>query len=503
MTRATPAYVLAKDGLAGRPRRAPDADMEAAAFAGLAAALSMGGDDGLKQIGAAIVAAGLADAAGVMVPPGGAPPLSETGRAQQLSGAPEPTLIGLTSARGAALLFEQGGQPDGSTMPPDSREMLVLPLGSRDAAAGVLWAARSDRSRQFDAEDLRLLDRLGALVAALDGRPSEGDAAGRGKQSGEIVDDVPVPLWRASDHGVWSWCNRRWTDLTGQDVATANGRGWLDALHPEDRGDALRVWRLAAQGGQPFEADYRIRTVGTGEYRWFQLHGAAVRDAGGAIDHWAGSAVDVDRFKRLSEEEKSSRLELQRRVRNTLAVVRSIARRTAENSDSIETFQMRFDGRLSAYARAQSLIAHEPNRGADLETLVAEELLAHHVNESERVTIAGPPVRLQPKSADLIGLAIHELTINAVEHGGLSSEAGQVSVTWSTDASGDVPMLDLDWHDIAPDRPPPRPVRHGFGREMIERNLAYDLDAETELTFGADGVRCRIRLPLDTPSDAS
>jgi PAS domain S-box-containing protein len=311
----------------------------------------------------------------------------------------------------------------------------------------------------------------------------------------QLVEGVPQLLWRATDAGQWTWASLQWTQFTGQAEAASHGRGWLDSVHPDDRRRARRAWRLA-EGAQAFDVEYRIRGAGEKRYRWFQARAAPVRDGTGTIVEWLGTATDIDDLKRLREHESVLLAELQHRARNTLAVVRSIARRTAENSDSIDTFQMHFDGRLGAFARAQSLVTHDPDSGIDLETLIAEELFAHHAHEGGQARIAGPPVRLKPKIADIVGLAIHELAVNAVKYGGLSSDLGSVKVTWQVEGPQKRRILALSWTDSAPDRPVAHRRHQGFGSELIERSLVYELDAESSIDFAPDGVHCTIRLPL-------
>ena len=105
--------------------------------------------------------------------------------------------------------------------------------------------------------------------------------------------------------------------------------------------------------------------------------------------------VDITPLTKAEDRQRLLLAELQHRVRNTLAVVRSIARRTGETSESVEDYAMHLDGRLDALARTQALVTRDPQAGIDLEYLVAEELLAHAAHEGEQVTIAGPPIRLK------------------------------------------------------------------------------------------------------------
>jgi two-component system CheB/CheR fusion protein len=187
--------------------------------------------------------------------------------------------------------------------------------------------------------------------------------------------------------------------------------------------------------------------------------------------------------------------ELQHRVRNTLGVVRSIARRTAETSETVDEYAMHLDGRLNALARVQAAVTRDPAAGVSLEALVAEELLGYGAHEGEQVSIAGPPVRLQPKAAESLGMAVHELATNAVKYGALARPDGRIDVNWSFQPDGSDRRLVFEWDEHgAP--PSDGPKRRGFGTELLERTLNYELSAETALDFGADGLRCRILLPV-------
>lgn len=194
--------------------------------------------------------------------------------------------------------------------------------------------------------------------------------------------------------------------------------------------------------------------------------------------------------------------ELQHRARNTFAVVRSIVRRTATTSHTVDDYAMHLTGRLDAVARAEAMTSFDPLGSACLQSLLLEELLAHAMEEGEQVSLDGPPVRLRGKAAEMLALALHELTVNAVKFGALSTPEGRVAVRWGIDpapagdAAGDGRVLRLAWREAgaAVAEAPAGP--RGFGTEMIERTLAYELGATTALGFGREGAWCDIAVPL-------
>ncbi|WP_375465599.1 sensor histidine kinase [uncultured Methylobacterium sp.] len=184
------------------------------------------------------------------------------------------------------------------------------------------------------------------------------------------------------------------------------------------------------------------------------------------------------------------------RSRNTLAMVRAMIRRSADGDRSAEDCVMRLDGRLGAIARVQSSGLHRPSEGIDLHSLIADELLAHLAREGEQAHLTGPKVRLQPRAADILALAVHELAVNAVEHGALTRADGRIHVAWRLEPAAADPMLDLAWTETGLAGLPAHPTRRGFGTEMLERTLRYEFGAETTIAYAPDGLRCTLRFAL-------
>ncbi|MGY2053123.1 CheR family methyltransferase [Methylobacterium sp. JK268] len=216
--------------------------------------------------------------------------------------------------------------------------------------------------------------------------------------------------------------------------------------------------------------------------------------------------VDITARQRAEEALRTSEgqaklllAELQHRVRNTLAVMRSIVRRTAMSSDTVEDYAAHLEGRIDAFARVQSALTRDPTAGIDLEQIVSHELLAHAAHEGEQVrSIAGPPVRLHPKAAETLALAVHELATNAVKHGALTAPSGRVTVAWDIDDRAEPePLLVLEWTESGILLPSNTPSRRGFGTELIERTLAYELGGSAVIDFRAGGLYCRIAVPAN------
>jgi len=190
--------------------------------------------------------------------------------------------------------------------------------------------------------------------------------------------------------------------------------------------------------------------------------------------------------------------ELQHRTRNLLAVVRSISDQTLRSSSSLANFAQRFDSRLGALGRVQSLLSRG-DESIDLQELVCNELIAHNAEpDGERVRVSGPKVTLSPQAVQVFALAVHELATNAVKHGALAQEDGRLAVVWTLHGADYRPQVVIYWAESGVCLPETASQNRGFGRQLIERALPYDLGAKTKMDFMPDGLHCRIELPLDS-----
>jgi two-component system CheB/CheR fusion protein len=189
-----------------------------------------------------------------------------------------------------------------------------------------------------------------------------------------------------------------------------------------------------------------------------------------------------------SETDENVLADFRHRVKNLMAVVRSIARRTAQNALSLEEFADHFDGRLATLTRTFRILSRTNAFDVDLEELVREELLSQAAGD--RVTAEGPSLRLTQNAAEALGLAIHELAVNAVKYGALAGD-GNLSITWNKDEAG----LHLVWRESGVRTV--EPTHRGFGREWIEQGLPYQLKASTSLEFLPGGVVCTILVPAN------
>jgi two-component sensor histidine kinase len=312
-------------------------------------------------------------------------------------------------------------------------------------------------------------------------------------ESSPPVEGIPQLVWRADAARAWIWSSPQWSDYTGLSPQESLGDGWLSALHPDDREGELGEWRRAKRPGS-LQFGHRLFDAEAMCYRRFQTHATPVCDADGRILEWLGSSVEVEDLQQANEMRQSAMLELKHRMRNTLSVIRSIARRTAQTSRTLKNYSMHLEGRLDAVARVQSALMRDASSGLDFSELIADELLAHAAREGNRLRITGPSVRIRPRAAEIVGLAIHELATNAVKFGALSEPEANLAIDWKP--TGHANALDITWKEGGMRLGSGRPKR-GFGMEVLQATMAYELKAETRIEFEPDGLRCVIILPRE------
>ncbi len=186
--------------------------------------------------------------------------------------------------------------------------------------------------------------------------------------------------------------------------------------------------------------------------------------------------------------------ELDHRVKNTIATIQALVRFSAAGVPSLEPFTRNIQDRLHAMARAHSMLTQSRWKGLDLQKVVEEQFAPF--SGADRVKITGSKLMLRPKAALSVSLALHELATNAAKYGALSVAEGWVEVSWAEETREGKPWLALHWteHGGPPVTPP---GRSGFGRMLLERSLAYDVDGHVDLDFTPEGLACTALIPFE------
>jgi PAS domain S-box-containing protein len=201
---------------------------------------------------------------------------------------------------------------------------------------------------------------------------------------------------------------------------------------------------------------------------------------------------DITDRKRAEEQRDLLVRELEHRVKNTLATVQSIAAQSFRASGADPQVLRAFDARLIALGNVHGVLTRQSWDSADLHQVVRSALRPHSAPDREQFTVEGPTLRIGPKCAVALSMAVHELATNAIKYGALSAEGGRVDVAWSV-ADG---RFRSRWSEHG-GPPPARPARTGFGTRMIERALAMQLSGTVTIDYPPSGLICTIDAPLE------
>ena len=220
--------------------------------------------------------------------------------------------------------------------------------------------------------------------------------------------------------------------------------------------------------------------------RWYDLHIEPLRNDAGEVVGLTCAAVDVTERKEGEAHLRLLLRELTHRSKNLLAVIQAMARQTARHAGSIDGFLGQFGARLQALAASHDILVRESWHGASLDELVRSQLGAHIARAEEQVAIEGPAVALKPEAAQNLGLALHELAVNAARFGALSVPDGRLSVTWERCDKTDG-ALALDWREQNGPRVKPRRKR-GFRQHGDRGQSGARARRASESEFRSRGI---------------
>jgi two-component sensor histidine kinase len=182
--------------------------------------------------------------------------------------------------------------------------------------------------------------------------------------------------------------------------------------------------------------------------------------------------------------------ELAHRSKNQMTVISAMAKQTARGADSVPEFVQNFEKRIFGLARSTDLLLANGAVGVDLKELIIGQLDPFRPQDEARLQLEGPSTRVNMQAAQILGMAIHELSTNAVKYGALKSNTGTLSVTWELDGL----TLNLRWREtVTPFTPPSE--RRGFGTTVLESMVGRSLGAEVKRTVHDDGLEWTFAIP--------
>jgi PAS domain S-box-containing protein len=380
------------------------------------------------------------------------------------------------------------------------RAFSCFPLIANDKLLGTLAFGTRNRD-SFSDDDLAFFKTLAQYVTAVRERRRVEQALRASESRLRLaIDAGRMAVWESDVRRDFISGSPELNRLLGfSDDARPSTAEIRERYYPGDREKLVAAAEEAMARGESFaEAEFRVVWPDKSVH-WLLLRAELRQDDNGAPAGAVGVTLDITARKREEERGRLLTNELNHRVKNTLATMQAVASQTFRNAKSLNDARQSFLDRLSAMAGAHDILTRESWEGAELGDVA--KVAAAGFDTSGRIDISGPRVRLVPRTAIAVAMALHELATNAVKYGSLSAADGRVELTWRIDGAPGEERLRMEWREY---RGPPvaPPTRRGFGSRLIEDGLSRELGGDVRILFEPGGVICTVDCPLPARSEA-
>lgn len=241
-------------------------------------------------------------------------------------------------------------------------------------------------------------------------------------------------------------------------------------------------------------ARFELSVVAGSVSRWFDIRVDVDRSAEGEVIGVIGTSLEITEQKRREETLKTLLRELSHRSKNLLAIIQSLASQTARHAVTVPEFLVRFRGRIQSLSSSQDIVTDADWRGADLVSLVVMQVERYAPDGMGQIEFQGVDVYLSPTASLHVGLALHELAVNAASYGSLSIPGGKVAISSTFVDRSDERFLQLSWHEAGGPR-----VRTDhdtrFGTSTLERIVPNSVGGEAKLDYRPDGIHYTLLIP--------
>ncbi|CAN5334902.1 HWE histidine kinase domain-containing protein [soil metagenome] len=395
--------------------------------------------------------------------------------------------------------------PDQAIRPfaPDSRFFACAPL--KDPAGEVVGLLTVEDSQARAAIDTGLVEAL-ADLAALAMEELLHDAETARNIAERALDSERIALaLSAANLGEFEWdmtahiltisprMARIMDTPAGQQPAQTS-LTLYDFIHADDRVLARASVEDQLKASGRYEVEFRRAILNGDSTVWIRAAGVRVLDGEDRPTRHIGMVQDITARRDADDQRENLLTELDHRIKNILAAVQSVAGQSARKASSLDGFLKAFTGRLKAMSSAHDLLSAARWRGATLARIAAAELGGLAPNQTRW---DGPELFLTPRAAAALSLTLHELAVNAVKFGSLSTEAGRVEVVWRAAPDGG---FNLEWLETGGPLTAP-PATRGFGATLIEDVVGRELKGRATIEYKRSGVTAMIHAAADALVD--
>ncbi len=313
----------------------------------------------------------------------------------------------------------------------------------------------------------------------------------------ETVQRFDVAL-RGSSVRVWSQDRERryvWIShpLPGSKDSLGVGLTDEDVLPASLSGVTAQLKDEAMASGEPRQQ--RVMGEMNGRRICLDVRIEPIKDEAGEVTGLVGASVDMTEQVAREDHVVSLLQELAHRSKNLLAVIQAMARLSFKQNGDQKDFITGFVGRLQGLSESHDLLSGADWEGVSMRELVYSQLGHSCDEEQNRVSVEGEDIVLNPKAAQNIGMALLELTTNALKYGALSNDVGHVAIRWEqVEVEGDL-RLRIKWEETGGPEVI-APTRNGFGLFVVKDIVKQALNAEVSLNFAAEGVSWQFEAPI-------
>jgi PAS domain S-box-containing protein len=241
--------------------------------------------------------------------------------------------------------------------------------------------------RRFSEHDLRLVDICARYASDAITAHQLQEALRRSENRlRKVLETEAVGVFFYDGEGTIIDANPAFLQMTGRARSEIEARKltWRAMIPTECIAELERTRRELEETGfiRPYERELQRKD---GARIWVLVAGRKLDD--GTV---AKYCIDITARKRTERERELLAHELSHRVKNTLAVVQSLALNSGGRARSVEEYRDAFVGRLQALARAHSLLLDGDWRSADLKTLVEQATDAYRGERADSIVLSGP-----------------------------------------------------------------------------------------------------------------
>jgi PAS domain S-box-containing protein len=309
-----------------------------------------------------------------------------------------------------------------------------------------------------------------------------------------IFENAPTGISISDIDGNFVQCNPAYESMLGYSLEELRNASFTMLVHPEDRAVNLAQMERLVRQEIPYFEIFNRSVHKSGRIVWVHKFVLMLKDREGHPVNIVALLTDMTERKRQEEQIRLLMREVNHRSKNLLAVVQSVARQTAIHGDP-QSFAQRFSERLQGLAASHDLLVHSAWQGVGMEELVHSQLSHFKDLVGGRISLAGPHIRINATAAQSLGMALHELSVNAGKYGALSNRSGKVEISWAVEDRPFGKTFRLAWREKGGPAVT-APEHSGLGSLILTRLVEQSLGGEVKLDLAPEGLCWTLEAPL-------